>query len=218
MRSRLSTPVALLLLLSTLFLFNTPALADDTYDDEYDEREHARVLRISLLKGEVSVKRTGEDEWENARLNAPLVEGDLLATGRDSRLEIQVDARNFVRLGPDSVLRVVTLRDDGIALSLSEGTATVRLARFNKDKEYFELDAPATTVAAGKTGQYRLDVERAGSVRVTVREDGRARIYSQDSGFVLRNDRTARLAAGAGTAEREWEFSAAAGFDEWDAW
>ncbi|HEX8354905.1 MAG TPA: DUF6600 domain-containing protein, partial [Pyrinomonadaceae bacterium] len=216
MRSRLSAPAALLILLSTLFLSTTPALADDTYEDEYEER--ARVLRVSLLKGEVSLKRAGEDEWEVARLNAPLVEGDLLATGRDARLEIQVDARNFVRLGPDSVLRVVTLRDEGIALSLSEGTATVRLARFNKDKEYFELDAPATTVAAEKTGQYRLDVERDGSVRVTVREDGRARIYSQDSGFVLRDGRTARLAGAAAPGERDWEFSAAAGFDEWDSW
>ena len=215
MRSRLSAPAALLLLLSTLFLFNTPALADDTYDDEYEE--HARVLRVSLLKGEVSLKRSGEDDWEEARLNAPLVEGDLLATGRDSRLEIQVDARNFVRLGPDSVLRVVTLREEGIALSLSEGTATLRLARFNKDKEYFEIDAPATTVAAEKTGLYRLDVERDGSVRVTIRDDGRARLYSQDSGFILRNNRTARL-AGTATAERDWEFASAAGFDEWDQW
>ncbi len=214
MRSRLSMPAALLFLLSVILLSSTPALADDTYEDEYEE--HARVLRISLLKGEVSVKRVGEDEWDEARLNAPLVEGDLLATGRDSRVEIQVDARNFVRLGPDSVLKVVTLRDEGLALSLSEGTATVRLARFDKDKEYFELDAPATTVAAEKTGLYRLDVERDGAVRVSVRDDGRARIYSQDSGFVLRNGRTARLAGGG--VERDWEFAAALGFDEWDSW
>ncbi|MET0647021.1 MAG: DUF6600 domain-containing protein [Pyrinomonadaceae bacterium] len=217
MRSRLSAPTALLFLLSTLLLL-TPAVcaAEDTYyDDEYEER--ARVLRISLLKGEVSVKRAGNDEWEEARLNAPLVEGDVLSTGRDARLEVQVDARNFVRVGPDSVIRVVTLRDEGIALSLSEGTATFRLARFDKDKEYFELDAPGTTVAAERTGQYRVDVERDGGVRVTVREDGRARIYSQNSGFVLRNNRTARLAPD-GTGESDWEFSAAAGFDEWDSW
>ncbi|MFN2416433.1 MAG: FecR domain-containing protein, partial [Pyrinomonadaceae bacterium] len=200
MRSRLSAPAALLFLLSVTFLQASPALADDVYDDEYEER--ARVLRVSLLKGEVSVKRSGEDDWEETRLNAPLVEGDLLATGRDSRLEIQVDARNFVRLGPDSVLKIVTLRDEGIALSLSEGTATVRLARFDKDKEYFELDAPATTVAAEKTGLYRLDVDRDGTVRVTVRDDGRARLYSQDSGFVLRNGRTARLTGGVGGVER----------------
>ncbi|HEX8559094.1 MAG TPA: DUF6600 domain-containing protein [Pyrinomonadaceae bacterium] len=216
MRSRLSTPASLLFLLSTLFLLTAHArAADDAYEDEYEER--ARVMRVSLLKGEVSLKRDGEDEWEEARLNAPLVEGDVLATGRDSRLEVQLDARNFVRLGPDSLLKVVTLRDEGVALSLSEGTATVRLARFDRDKEYFELDAPGTTIAAEKTGLYRLDVERDGSARVTVRDDGRARVYSQDSGFVLRNNRTARL-AGNGGGEGDWEFSAAVGSDEWDNW
>ncbi|HEX7316533.1 MAG TPA: DUF6600 domain-containing protein [Pyrinomonadaceae bacterium] len=218
MRSRLSAPSALLFLLSTLLLLCTAArAADDTYydDDEYEER--ARVLRVSLLKGEVSVKRAGNDEWEDARLNSPLVEGDVLATGRDARLEIQADARNFVRVGPDSVIRVVTLRDEGIALSLSEGTATFRLARLDKSKEYFELDAPGVTVAPERVGQYRVDVERDGGVRVTVREDGRARIYSQNSGFVLRTNRTARLAPD-GSGESDWEFTAAAGFDEWDSW
>ncbi|MBV8859257.1 MAG: FecR domain-containing protein [Acidobacteria bacterium] len=218
MRSRLSAPTALLFLLSIICLLNTAArAADDTYNDEDEYEEHARVLRVSLLKGEVSLKRAGEDEWEDARLNAPLVEGDVLATGRDARLEIQADARNFVRVGPDSVIRVVTLRDEGIALSLSEGTATFRLAHFDKAKEYFELDAPGTTVAAERVGQYRVDVGGDGAVRVTVRGDGRARIYSQNAGFVLRNDRTARLAPD-GSGESDWEFMAAAGFDEWDSW
>src|SRR5215210_6734858 len=190
MRSRLSAPTALLFLLSTVLLLSTAArAADDTVNDE----------------------------WEDARLNAPLVEGDVLATGRDSRLEIQADARNFVRVGPDSVIRVVTLRDEGIALSLSEGTATIRLARLDKAKEYFELDAPSVTVAPERVGQYRVDVEQGGAVRVTVREDGRARIYSQNSGFVLRNNRTARLAPD-GSGESDWEFMTAASFDEWDTW
>ncbi|MBV9924998.1 MAG: FecR domain-containing protein [Acidobacteria bacterium] len=218
MRSRLSAPTVTLFLLSTLFLLTSAArAADDTYNDDDEYEERARVLRVSLLKGEVTLKRAGGDEWEDVRLNSPLVEGDVLATGRDSRLEIQADARNFVRVGPDSVIKVVTLRDEGIALSLSEGTATFRLSHFDKTKEYFELDAPGTTVAAERVGQYRVDVERDGAVRVTVREDGRARIYSQNSGFVLRNDRTARLAPDA-SGEADWEFMAAAGSDEWDAW
>src|SRR5947209_18285628 len=191
MRSRHSLPTTLLFLLSALLLISTTARADDdTNGDEYEE--HARVLRVSLLKGEVSLQRAGGVEWERAQLNTPLVEGDTLSTGRDARLEIQADSRNFVRVGGDSVLKVVTLRDEGIALSLSEGMATVRLSRFDRDKEYFEVDAPKTTVAAEKTGQYRVDVD-SGGVSVTVREDGRARIYSETSGFELHNNRTARF-------------------------
>ena len=216
MRSRLSAPAALLYLLPALFLLVPSALADDdTSGEEYEER--ARVLRVSLVKGEVSLKRAGGQEWARARLNTPLVEGDLLATGRDSRLEIQADARNFLRVGPDSVLKIVTLRDEGIALSLSEGTATLRLSRFDGDREYFELDAPGTTVAAEKAGQYRVDARPDGSVVVTVRDEGRARIYSQTSGFVLRNNRTARFVSDA-AGEGDWDVGAAAQTDEWDRW
>jgi hypothetical protein len=216
MRSGKTLPVVFLsLLIITLLSAQVVRAAEDEYEDEYEEQ--ARVMRISLLKGEVSVRRANQIEWERAKLNLPLVEGDVLATGRASQLEIQIDARNFVRVGPDSVLKVVTLRDEGIALSLSEGTATLRLARFDKDKEYFEIDAPKTTLAAEKRGLYRLDVERDGGVRLTVREDGRARIYSENSGFVLRNDRTARLTYD-GQDDGDWELSAAASMDEWDYW
>src|ERR1044072_6133026 len=216
MRSRLSLHAALLSLLSTLLLFS-PAVraADDTTDDEYEE--HARVLRVSLTKGEVSLLRAGESEWESARLNTPLVEGDTLSTGRDSRLEIQADSRNFIRVGPDSVLKVVTLRDEGIALSISEGTATIRLARFDKDKAHFEVDAPRTTVAAERTGQDRIEVLQEGAVRVTVREEGRARVYSNNSGFELRSGRTASLYVD-GAGEADWALSRAADFDEADSW
>ena len=168
MRTRHSLPVALLYILSALLLLTTTARADDDTNNNDEYEEHARVLRVSLLKGEVSLKRADSIEWETAQLNTPLVEGDTLATGRDSRLEIQADSRNFIRVGENSVIKIITLRDEGIALSLSEGTATVRLSRFDRDKEYFEVDAPKTTVAAEKTGQYRIDVD-SGGVSVTLR-------------------------------------------------
>ncbi|HEX7175942.1 MAG TPA: DUF6600 domain-containing protein [Pyrinomonadaceae bacterium] len=204
-----------LLFLATAFTFTARAsAADDVDENEYEE--HARVMRVSLMRGEVSLRRAGNVEWERAKLNLPLVEGDTLATGPDSRLEIQIDAHNFVRVGADSVLRVVTLREEGIAVSLSEGAATLRLARFDKDKEYFELDAPRTTVAAERRGLYRVDVARDGGVRVTVRDEGRARVYSESSGFTLRNNRSARLYIEDG--EGDWELATASAFDEWDTW
>ena len=216
MRPRTRPYAALLFLLSTIILFPSHTFAaEDEYEDEYEET--ARVVRVSMMKGEVSLRRAGNIEWERAQLNLPLVEGDVLATGRDSHVEVQIDARNFVRVGDESVLKVVTLRDEGVALSLSEGTASLRLARFDRDKEYFEIDAPGTTVAAEQRGLYRLDVASDGSVRVTVRDDGRARIYSENSGFVLRNNKTAKFVFDQ-KGEADWEFTEAAALDEWDFW
>src|SRR5436190_19567157 len=164
----------LLSLLSTILFLPTIALADDDDGDEYDVT--ARVVRISFVNGDVSLKRHDSQEWETARLNAPLVEGDTIVTAAGARVEIQIDARNFVRLASESVLRIETLRDDGVALSLSDGTATLRLASFDKEHEFFEMDGPSTTIAAQSTGLYRLDALRKGIVRLTVRDGGQARI------------------------------------------
>ena len=202
---------------SILLTFVAPISARAVEDDDEDYDVKARVVRISLISGEVSLKRNGNTDWERARLNFPLVEGDTVSTDRDSRLEIQVDARNFVRLESSSVLRIATLRDEGVAVSLIEGTASVRLAKFDRDREYFEIDAPKVTLAAEKKGLYRLDVSRDGRVRLTARDGGRARIYSETSGFALRDGRTAELII-EGTDAGDWQFLVADQRDSWDKW
>ena len=124
MRTRHSLPVALLYILSALLLLTTTARADDDTNNNEDEyEEHARVLRVSLLKGEVSLKRAAGIEWETARLNTPLVEGDTLATGRDARLEIQADTRNFVRNSPGIALAGAAVVGFVVARLLKTGLA-----------------------------------------------------------------------------------------------
>jgi hypothetical protein len=213
--SRRKTSLILCAALLTFFSITITARADDDDEDDYDVK--ARVVRISLMGGEVNLKRNGNQDWEPLRLNYPLVEGDTVATNDDSRLEIQIDARNFVRLAANSTLRIVTLRDEGIALSVVEGTAIVRLRKFDRKNEYFELDAPRTTMAAEKEGSYRIDVPRDGRVRLTVRDGGSARIYSDTSGFALRDGRTAELVV-SGENMGDWEFSAITARDAIDDW
>lgn len=220
-RTLTTSVLSLLLLLTTLHLCSSVAVAadDDTRtDDDYGYEETARVARVSLLAGDVSLRRVGSDKWERAVVNTPLVEGDRLATGSAARVEIQIDSRNFVRVGEYATLDIVTLRSEGVALSLPEGTATLRLARFERDREYFEIDAPATTVAAQAKGLYRLDVDKDGRVRVAVREGGRARLYSENSGFTLRDGRVAETVFRTGSNEADWEFSEVRPFDNWDTW
>src|SRR5918992_6010519 len=89
----ISTSLFLLFILFTTLTTLTVRADDDrSYDDEYDET--ARVARVSLIRGDVQLRRNGSDPWERARLNLPLVEGDVLATtGQDAHMEIQIDAR-----------------------------------------------------------------------------------------------------------------------------
>ncbi|HEY1402522.1 MAG TPA: DUF6600 domain-containing protein, partial [Pyrinomonadaceae bacterium] len=202
-------------------IFATGNNAAAPFDEEIDDagyEEKARVMRVSLLSGDVSLRRAGSKNWEKAALNLPLVEGDRLATGAGARVEIQIDARNFVRLGEYATLDIVTLREEGVALSLPQGTATLRLARFDNDREYFEIDAPKTTLAAEQKGSYRIDVAQDGNVRVSVRDGGRARLYSETSGFTLRDGRTAELVSNNSTEDGDWELTAARSADDWDTW
>jgi len=193
--SRLKISFLFSFLLLTFLFITVPVRADDDNDDADDYDVKARVARISLIGGEVNLRRAGNKDWESARVNYPLVEGDTITTGKGSQLEIQIDSRNFVRLTDQAYLRIVTLRDEGVAIGLIEGTLVLRLAKFDRDKEFFEIDAPMSTLAAEKTGLYRIDAPREGRVRLTVRDGGQARIYSDTSGFTLRDERTAELIA-----------------------
>ena len=88
-------------------------------DDEVPDVT-GRVARISFLTGDARVRRNGATDWEVAAQNLPLVEGDEIATSLGARLEIQFDVRTFVRLEGNSVLRITTFQDQGIAF----GSAT----------------------------------------------------------------------------------------------
>jgi hypothetical protein len=211
--SRLKTTFVLLLL--TFLSIAATVRAQDDEPDDYDVK--ARVVRISFITGEANLKRSTNKDWERAQVNYPLVEGDTVSTGNDSRLEIQFDSRNYLRLAPNTVLRIVTLRDNGTAVGVVEGTATARLAKFEHGREYFEIDAPRSTLAAEKTGLYRVDVTREGKVRLTVREGGQARIYSDTSGFALRDGRSAELIVTGDTAG-DWDLLAAGPRDANDEW
>src|SRR6185369_3589477 len=213
--SRQRTSILFSVFLLTFLSITSVARAGDDEPDDYDVK--ARVARISLIGGEVTLKRNGNQDWEPARMNFPLVEGDTIATGKGSLLEIQLDSRNFVRLAAETVLRFITLRDEGIAVSVAQGTVVVRLNSFERRGEYFEIDAPKTTLAAEKKGLYRVDVPPTGRVRLIVRNGGSARIYSDRSGFPLRDGRVAELIP-SGIGDGYWEFRDDTAHDAVDDW
>ncbi len=207
------------LIILALLTFSNLVIAQekDLYDEGAPEVT-ARVARISFMRGDVQIKRSGENDWDLASLNLPLVEGDEIATSRNARVEIQFDSQNFLRLAEDSLLKVTTLRDEGIAVSLTEGTLSLRVFSFEKEKGYFEIDAPQTTLSVQNAGLFRIDARNQYEVRVTATEGGQARIYSDNSGFTLRNRRSAKIFL---DNERlgEWETSDASRYSvEWDSW
>src|SRR5919106_1749284 len=84
-----------------LLLFSVTAGWGDTEDPGRG------VARVSVLSGDVSVKRGDSGEWIAAAINAPLVVQDSLLTGvGTSRAEIQFDWANMIRLSHDAEVRL----------------------------------------------------------------------------------------------------------------
>lgn len=193
---------------------------DGTVIVEEEPTITARVARISFMRGEAQIKRSDVDDWEKASLNLPLVEGDMISTAAGSRIEIQFDTKTHLRLDETAFVKILKLRNEGIALSISEGTASLRIIEFDKDRGYFEIDAPSTTIAIQKAGMYRFDAGRAGDheIRLSALDAGEARVYSQDSGFTLKSGRSVRVFI-AGDRLGEWDTDKAATIaDAFDTW
>ncbi|MFZ1699767.1 MAG: DUF6600 domain-containing protein [Pyrinomonadaceae bacterium] len=189
-------------------------------DDDEEPEVTARVARISFLSGEAKIRRAGIEDWETATLNLPLVEGDEIATDAGARVEIQFDKNSHVRLSENAFLKVVTLRDEAIALSLSLGSMNVTLRSFDKESSSFEIDAPKTTVAVQKSGTYRIDAGREGDseIRVVATDGGEARVFSDTSAFTLKNGRSSLISIG-GPRAGEWDMADASRYeDEFDQW
>ncbi len=206
-------------------LFMNAGTAFGVVVDDYTPDVTARVARISFIRGDVQIKRGSSEngdkqEWERAALNLPLVEGDELSTGANTVVEIQLDSYNHIRLWENAYLKFTTLRDEGIAVSLPQGTMSLRVLSFDKSKSYFEIDAPETTLSVERAGMFRIDAgdTRNAEIRVTATEEGEAKVYTKTSGFTLRNGRTARIFIEgnyAGDYETNNVASLADEFDEW---
>ena len=82
--------------------------------DDYTPEVTARVVSISFIRGDVQIRRgsaiTAKSRiWERAALNLPIVEGDELATGANTVVEIQLDSSNHIRLWENAYLKFTTL-------------------------------------------------------------------------------------------------------------
>jgi hypothetical protein len=127
---------------------------------------HARVVRLSLVQGEVKVSRTGGATdasaqnlaWEQAMINLPIREGFVVATGQ-GRTEVEFESGAAAYLAENSVLKFTELALSGgsriTRLTLTQGTATIFANPSHQDS--FVVKTPALEVALTKKGQIRLD-------------------------------------------------------------
>ncbi|HEY0403793.1 MAG TPA: DUF6600 domain-containing protein [Blastococcus sp.] len=124
------------------------------------------VARISLVRGEVAVRRGDSASATAAVVNAPLLGADYVTTGSGARAEIELDAVSAVRLAAGVQLRFARIDAGDRELQLAEGTIGVRLLR---DGARVQIDTPSVAIRPRGAGSYRIAVDAGGRTAVTVR-------------------------------------------------
>jgi hypothetical protein len=171
------------------------------------------VARISVISGDVSVRRGDAGEWIAAAINAPLVVQDRLVCGPQSRAELQFDYANMIRLDENSEVRLSELEYQRYQLQIARGTATFRVLRDSRSD--VEISTPSVSIRPMQRGSYRVTVREDGTSEITVRS-GEAEIYTPRGSERLSAGRT--MMARGSASDPEFQVVAAIRMDDWDRW
>jgi hypothetical protein len=129
-----------------------------------DEYTYVRIVRLSLVEGDVQILRPGESQWESALMNLPIRHGYTLATGR-GRAEVEFENGATARLAENTTLNFTELALAGggriTRLTLRQGTASF-YANLSRN-DVFEVHTPHLMTAITDDARYRLDVTAEGS-------------------------------------------------------
>ena len=182
-------------------------------DGGQNEDQNRAVARISVINGDVSVRRGDSGEIVAAALNAPVLVNDAVMTNERSRAEVQFDSSNMIRMAPMAEVRLSELEYNRYQIQIARGTITFRVLRDQISD--VELSTPTVSVRPVTRGSYRVTVQDDGTTEISVRS-GDVDIYTPRGTERLSAGRT-MLARGT-PAEPEVQVVGALQFDEWDQW
>jgi hypothetical protein len=171
------------------------------------------VARISLMNGEVSVRRGDSGDWVAGAVNAPLLTADRIATGPNSRAEVQFDSANMLRIGGNAEIHLTQLENLRYQLEIARGTVTFRVLRASDAN--VEVDTPSVSVRPSRQGTYRINVKEAGETEITSRA-GDVEVFTPKGSQWVSAGQT-MLARGT-ASDPEFQIVAAIASDDWDRW
>lgn len=171
------------------------------------------VARISLMDGQVSVRRGDSGDWVAGVINAPLMSDDRIAAGPNSRAEVELDSSNVLYMGGTSEIHLTALEYGRVQMELSHGTITYRILRASNAN--IEVDTPSISVRPSKVGTYRITAKDNGETEVTVRA-GDVEVFTPRGSQWVSNGQT--MVARGSASDPEFQIISAAPADEWDRW
>jgi len=129
-----------------------------------NDYSYVRIVRLSLVEGDVQLMRPGEGQWEAALMNMPIRQDYTLATGQ-GHAEVEFESGATARIAENTTLYFteLALANGGriTRLTLQQGTATFEANLSRND--IFEVHTPHLATAVTDNARYRVDVTAEGS-------------------------------------------------------
>lgn len=181
--------------------------------DDANDGPGRGVARISVINGDVSVRRGDSGDLIAAAINSPLVVQDRVITGPTARTEVQFDFANMIRVSHNAEIRLAELEYKRYIVQVARGTVTFRVLR-DQDADV-EISTPSVSVRPVKRGTYRITVHEDGTSQITVRS-GEAEIFTPKGSERLKSGRT--MSARGTASDPEYQIASEIKDDEWDHW
>ena len=178
------------------------------------QQDNPGAARVSFVRGDVSTQHSDSSDWAAATVNTPVVVGDHISTGKDSRAEIQLDHANILRMSDNSTANVVSLSSTQMQLQVGQGLVNYEVMK-NSDTDV-EIQTPNVAIhpQAGE-GSFRILVNSDGETIVDVRKGSTDVSTPQGS---TRVERDQRITIQGNADNAQYQVSGAPGRDEWDKW
>ncbi|MBW4838240.1 MAG: FecR domain-containing protein [Paenibacillaceae bacterium] len=133
--------ITLLLLLAVTMLTPEAAVAKDT-------KKFGKILDVT---GSAVVKKGGEKKFKAVK-NMAVTEGDVLITGEEAHIELELDSDKLVYVGPDTKLVIHELvksakaMEGKTSLSLQKGSVLIKVKKKLTEDSRFEIKTPTTVM------------------------------------------------------------------------
>ena len=129
---------------------------------------YARIVRLSLVAGDVQVTRPGRSDWESAAPNMPITQGMTIGTNA-GRAEVQFEDGSTAWISENTLVQVteLALSDGGRITKLTLAQGTVSIYAAPKRADTFSLSTVQEQITVPKHSLFRVDAFHDGaSIRV----------------------------------------------------
>lgn len=127
---------------------------------------------VTFIKGVVSIKLNGAEEWKQLSLNERISQGNWIRTGEEGAIEISFENHFSVLLRPNTTIEITAARKKSAIylmykLFLDVGRTISKIKESTGKETRFEIKTPSA-VAAARGTEFRTGVDSDATTRLEV--------------------------------------------------